>query len=261
MSTNKQPSKGTSYSNEWYQGIIQNQMPPNYLAGYPQYAQNFMHQGYIPHNFQQGYPNGYMPYAQDPYYGQFNSSMLPPPPHMISPRYYGDPALMFKQPPKIKYDPKKFGHYNNSYADQLRPPKILEVDLGAEPIAPLKPIKTEKNKLTKKTVNKSNESIRDSSNNPKLEISKFNQLMAKQDGLIKKQTVTMNRMNDTNRTHLGKQSQIQTERRPLKIKPSDDKLNSDTYFALNKGINSGDSSIKTIRSVDRYNLPLKMFLI
>lgn len=251
MSTNKQQQpKANSYSNEWYQGLIQNQIPANYLAGYQQYAQNFAHQGYLPQGypqgFSQGYPHGYIPYAQDPYYGQFGMA----PPHMISPRYYGDPALMFKQPPKIKYDPKKFGHQNNSYAEQLRPQKLIELDLINESFAPLKPINTEPKKIQKNTVNKSNENLRDSSKNPKLEISKFNQLMAKQDGLIKKQNVTMNKLNETNRANLEKPSKIQTERKPLKIAPVNNKLNSDAYFSLNKGINSGDSSIKTIRSVD-----------
>ena len=187
----------SNYNTQWYQGMLApNYVPPLYPPTYPPHLQpkyapnqsisNEYSKGYLqgyPQGYPHGYPMGYQyPYGPglEGYQGQLPPGVLAHP--MLSPRYlYGDQ----KQLPKIKYDPKKFGHYQNSYFDQLKPPKVVEIEQIPIPVpVPIdttytKPIK---NAPLKKSVKTSNENFSfNFKKDSKANDSKFNTLMKKQD--------------------------------------------------------------------------------
>ncbi len=122
-------------TSQWYQELFQSQLQHQSSYGYPPYYPPPIQPGLVKKYPQLAYGQ-YPPIPPDPYFSQFYPpQMLAPPippahslmhPAMISPRFFVDPT----NPPKIKYDPKKFGVYQNSYLDQLKPPKPIEISVN-----------------------------------------------------------------------------------------------------------------------------------
>ncbi len=189
-------------NSQWYQNLLENDLHQQASYGYPPYYPPPIQPRLI-----NKYPQlGYVHYPQiptDPYLNQFYPPQIPlhplmhAHPAMISPRFFVDPT----NPPKIKFDPKKIGSYQNSYLYQLKPPKPIEISIN--PIDDKTFTKTpmenmfskEKDQLLKnkkfQTKKKRLEVIKnrqmDQPNQTRyLNDSKFNMLMEKQDAAMGK---------------------------------------------------------------------------
>lgn len=230
-------------SGPWYQGLINN-LPPGYPSYLPPQA---LPKNYAPHQYP---PYGPNTYPQDPYFNNFYPRMMMHP-SMVPPGYfYADPKNM----PKIKYDPKKLGYYQNSYSNQLKPPKAnaygiiddstiaKQLDQLPKTTLPNKLMKSDpqKNLLQKNNVKKTTIKVRDQPNSPRSYDSKFNMLMEKQDEIMKKNNKFIDRQG------INKLIPLNEKKKGFILK---DKNTSDTYF--NIGASSRESSIKTVYSTDR----------